>query len=331
MSEGQLEGRAAAWVADRVLTGDASCAADMGGEYSPDGWQIGEDMVRHVQKYIDIVQRHGAPRPEHDVTIFDGLVSGRPDCYSVDDGKTFRAYELKYGWKIVEPKGLTQLLLAGVAFARLPENRIISLEVFQPRPYHPDGPLRKWVIGPDELYQWSKWLHERAVATLVSKPLATPGEHCDHCPRNGNCPTLDQNVFAAFEVFSNTTRPKRIGASELADKYRSMLMAERLIASCRKGVEAEINARIGREHFPGFVIEPRDGNREFTNTPTDRHIMTGVDPFKKVEKTPAEMEREGADVDGMTTRGFAGFKLAPWDSSKIDRMMKPPHKDEDGK
>ena len=46
------EGTCAAWVAECVINGDASSAADMLGRSHENGWEVDDDMVRHVQEYM---------------------------------------------------------------------------------------------------------------------------------------------------------------------------------------------------------------------------------------------------------------------------------------
>jgi hypothetical protein len=51
-------------------------------------------------------------------------------------------------------------------------------------------------------------------------------------------------------------------------------------------------------------------------------MLTGIDPYKQVEKSPAEIENEGGNVDPMTSRPFVGMKLKPFNEKAIERKFR---------
>lgn len=322
-SDAQREGIAAAWVADIVLRGDATTAEDAQGETAPNGWIITEDMVHHVQGYIDHVQSHGGT-PRSETALRWNGVYGRPDAHVSDTGNVLHIDDLKYGYKIIEPEGNTQLLLAACALVQ-PHHTEFNLTIYQPRPYHPAGPCRIWTLTRRQLEEWSLWLADRVTAAEEPNPVATPGEQCDYCPRRTCCPAIIETTYATHDVISSRSPGRKLTGAELASELRFLQMAERLLKARLSGTasEAEARARAG-EFIPGWALETNRGRRELTASPDVVADLTGVDPYKRVLKSPAELEREGVPpplVKALSTPPYAGVKLTEWKPSDIKRMF----------
>lgn len=325
-SEAALEGEAAAWLANLVLRGTASSTAEAEGETAPNGWPIDWEMIRHVQTYCDLVRRHGAVQVEQDVELWGGRVRGRPDAHTVDTGDILRIYELKYGYRIVEPQNNSQLLLGAIALIQ-PHHRLASLEVFQPRPAHANGPHRKWVLGADEIGWWSDQLHARMMAVFVDRPIATTGEQCEFCPRRAACHALGMAVYNDVERIRSEHRARALTAEELARELRFLETAESLLKARASGIRAEAKARVKAEFLPGWMLMPKHGNRRFKEniTPGLIAMLTCCEPTKAVLKSPAELEREGVHPDviaSIAERPFIGMELAEWNDKKIEKLFK---------
>lgn len=324
-TDSQLEGDAAAWVAAGVLNGDAASAGEFIGETDPGGWTVTADMIRHVERYIEIARASGRQViAEQDVTVLGGLVTGRPDSHTAHDGETLRVLELKYGWKIVEPENNTQLLLAAIAFVE-PHHKYFSLEVFQPRPYHPDGAHRKWVITAHDLDEWAQWFYSCALSALEPMPIAAPGEHCTHCP-DTHCHARSRQIYNVFESVGDHRRSTPALPAELGAELSFLRSASALIASKLSSVEAEADARARREFIPGWTLEPVDGRRVVTATPRTVAMLTGVDPYRQVLKSPAELEAEGVHPETIaliSNKPRVGFRLVEESSKAIARLFKP--------
>ncbi len=322
-SEAQQEGEAAAWLANAVLRGTAGSTAEFEGETAPNGWPIDHAMIRHVQAYCDLVRCHGAVEAETELEIFDGRVRGRPDSHTVGNGDVLRIYELKYGYRIVEPQGNSQLLCAAIALAQ-PHHRLISLEVFQPRAVHANGPHRKWVINQDELQSWKVRLFSAAHRVLDARPVATVGDQCEFCDRRAACHALGMAVYADAERVRSEHRARKLTGDEIGRELAFLKEADRRLKARLSGIEAEANARAKREFIPGWLFDSQVGNRAFDVEPRVVQMLTGINPYKEVLKTPAEMEREGANPETialLSKRPFIGFKLRPWDVKKVEKAF----------
>lgn len=305
MTETRLEGQAAHWLANLALRGDGGAGTMDGlGETAPNGVPVDEAMARHVAAYAEIVGRHGRVVVERDVTLWGGKVRGRPDAAVTDDQEYLRVYELKYGYQVVEPQGYPQLLLGALAHVDWGRHRIISLEVYQPRAPHPSGPHRKWVLDVEELRRWDAWLAGRANAALVRSPTATPCEVCARCARRAGCHALRADIFAAAAALESSRPLRPLEAHELG---LELLLLERLskgLEARLSGTRAEALARATREFIPGYEVRTDLGDRDWLEevTPARVKLMTGVEPFKQVRKSPAEIEREGGNVGPLTHR-----------------------------
>jgi len=324
-SDSKREGTCAHWVADCVFNGHAECAADMVGEAHSNGWVVDEEMVGHVQGYVDYVLSFGpAVSSEMPVELFN-LVRGRLDTVSSGSATVLRIFDFKYGWRPVEVEENYSMLCYGAAVWEQ-HGGAVELHVYQPRPSHPDGIARVWKIGDGEMADHRLWLKARAEDCFVY-PQGTPGHQCRDCPAAGSCHALAANVQAQYQLIVDDRMTEHTGA-QLAAHLTFMRLAADLAAARLKAIEAEAEARISRSMpVPGWVLEPRTGNRKFT-MPRDRvRLATGVDPVKTVKMSPAELERAGVAkhvVAAITYKPTIGRKLSNNPSGMADRLLGKP-------
>jgi hypothetical protein len=328
-TELQREGTAAEWLARTVLAGELT-AEELIGRQAPNGVVIDAVMARHIEGYIEVVSRHGKPRVEVEASLFGGLVNGRVDGVSTEAEDVLHIYDLKYGYRIVEPHTNSQLLLGALHFAK-PHHRIISMEIYQPRAFHPGGIHRKWVIDMAELLRWGNELQERAKhIAAADRPIAVPGKYCGDCPRASGCSTLLMNNYEAFELVSANFKhatPRTV--TELGALGDWLEVAAEMIDAKRKGIRAEIEATIeSGSPVPGWVVDvAAEGKREWLVGAAHRRLALGIDPFKRVELSPAEMEKAGADpklVKEITQKGRPGRRLMQFATSAVAAVFGPP-------
>lgn len=327
-SESALEGEAWAWMVAAVLSGDAHSCDEFGGEHAPNGFPISGEMIRHGAAYVAVVTKHGEPiAVETDLELWGGLVRGRPDASGVTRDNCLHVYDGKFGFRLIEPKEHWQLVLAGLALVQ-PHHTMVSFEIFQPRPYHPDGPHRKWVIGRKELDDYSAYLYHRAsltIATRQYRPEATVGRQCDYCPRRTACPTLNANIYSQYETLKGDSLGGRLGADDLSARLRFLNDAEALLRACKTGVEAEIEGRLKSGEFvPGWLLEDKLGHAAWTVEPSAVAMLTGVETHKSVLKTPAQLIAEGANestVKLLSKRPRVGTRLTEATAKIADRIF----------
>lgn len=314
------EGTCAAWVADAVLRGDASEAADMVDRNHQNGWLVTPDMAFYVQKYIDLIRSRGGLSTSELYVSLTALIAGTLDSASTSTGPILYVDDLKYGYKIHEVFGHFQLIIYAGALLRemLQAGRgqhitHVQLGIFQPRAFHPDGTYRTWTISVDELWQWCNWIIARGDECTKPNPVATPGPHCSDCLAATTCAALAMTNYAAFSYVQDH-RQRQMTGPEAAQEWRFLNAAKKLIEARRKALEAEIVERYKTEHFPGIQMTPSYGNRRFKYNAETVFAFTGINPTDKTTVTPAELERRGADpatVELLTDSPFIGHKLKP--------------------
>lgn len=319
-TEAAKEGTCAAWVAEVVLHGDAHSCEDMLGETHGNGVSVDEDMVRHVQAYVDLVRSTAGNNLISVERVIElGAIRGRLDSSVANEDETILdIFDLKYGRTPIEAYQNKSLLIYAMGLASS-KTQTINLHIFQPRGVHAGGPHRKWSLGVEELKQWYTWIMERARLALGPHGdgqgcTLTPGDHCLNCSAAGSCSALTATVYKYFEVITNSTvRPSTPG--ELSQDLSFLRNAQNLIKARINAVEAEVMARIEADGYvPGWGIEDKIGNRTWNTNGSRIKMMTGIDPSNDKLVTPAELERRGADpktVEMLTYKPRIGRKLVP--------------------
>lgn len=343
-SEARREGVAADWIANGVLRGDAASAAEFEGEAAPNGWIVTPDMVTHVQGYINYCNSRAAAtaggivRVQSPVSIPQLSIRGRLDTQIVTGSSTasgtadapcvLEIISLKYGWRIVEAEWNAQLLCEAIALFDPEIHDRVTMTVYQPRPAHPDGKARHWEMDEAELTTAYYWLAGKAQAATSPSATGTPGGgYCRDCNGRGRCEALAAASYTAFEWVRGAAAMK-LDAAALGDELKFLDEAFDLIKARRSGVKAEVEGRMKRnEYIPQWMWDIQLRDREFTVSPEEVQRRTGIEAYKQVAKSPAEMEKEGANleiIDELTTRRPAGPKLVPATRAAIARCFKKP-------
>lgn len=297
-SDEAREGTAAAWVADAVLKGDASTCEDMLGKTHPNGWLVTPDMVQHVQKYVDIVKADGGVTTAENYVRLSEFIAGTLDSSTALADGRLKVRDLKYGYLLVEPT-TPQLTIYGAAETMRLEamGRAISeieLAIYQPRAYHINGTYRYRVVSRDTLMAEAAEIIAAGDRCRVPEPVATPGDHCTYCTAKLTCHAFVASTYGVTEH----TRQRHMTPDELRNYWVFLDKWAPLLSAAKKAADAEIEARLRRgEYVPGMFLRPRFGHRKFTVPLDVVKAFTGVDPFKRVEMSPAEVEREGASID----------------------------------
>lgn len=321
------EGTCAAWVAEVVINGDASCAEDMIGKTHSNGWMVDEDMAMHVQNYIDIASDRKDVTAEvfrkHEVAGFPTL-QGTLDreSYSLD-GSIYYIDDLKYGYDVVEPFENRQLICyAFLAFWRGVTSDRVELSIYQPRAIHKEGPYRTWSVTRAELAPYFADLANRI--EQIASGIANAGSWCSHCLRAASCDALTRSVYSMWEPVSSRDIVKPTGV-QLADELVMLDRMSSLLKARKAAVEMEAEVRIDAGQLvPGWNMSDNYGKSAWNCEPETIRMLTGVDPYVKKTVTPAELKRRGADkgvVASLTHRPRIGRKLKQVDERDIKRMF----------
>lgn len=302
-SDEAREGTCAAWVAEMVLTGEADHASDMAGQTHENGWLVEIDMVRYVQKYVDLIRSYGGEIHTERKVRLNQMIEGTPDAFAVLAGDgILRVDDLKYGFGIVEEYKNTQVMIYAGAILRylMPKNvkiRKVVIGIYQPRAWHPRGTHRTWDVWPETLMKYVQEIERAGQECQDVTALATPGDHCEYCPAAATCTALAHNLYRGYRIVGDE-RQGHMTADEISAELDFLNLMGDMLSARKKRVEAEAEERMKRaEYIPRYGFAERRGNPKFTIDGPMLQAITGKDPYEKKIATPAEMIRRGADPE----------------------------------
>ena len=308
------EGTCAAWVAETVIQSTERIDADdMLGKMHSNGWVVDDEMANHVSRYIDVIGRDSTV--EQSVSLWDGLILGTFDAKKIV-GRTLYLIDLKYGYKVVNVKSNWQVIVYTLGCWNDDwDNACVS--IYQPRASHPDGILRSVWYTREELSALAAELYAGAINAHAAEPMAVPGSHCDDCPAAATCRALAESNYIVGDVIrspmQHTMTPDEISA-ELTFLRRAAAMIDARLTAVAADAESLIAA--GRI-VPGWMMRAGTGHRKWNVDPAVVEIMTGKPAYRQVLRTPAEIERDGGDVTGLTTKPATRRKLVPFDDADV--------------
>ncbi len=79
----------------------------------------------------------------------------------------------------------------------------VRLRIIQPRAFHPDGPVREWIVDADVIISWAENTLRPAMSSTSVELV--PGPHCRFCPAKLVCPVMTSLFEAAVSA-----DPKRV-------------------------------------------------------------------------------------------------------------------------
>lgn len=326
MSDSAKEGICAAWVAETIIEGDATCAEDLVGKVHLD-WEVTPDMARHIDPYVEMILSRKDPRAEIERTVESTVIrmSSRLDAESWLDDGTLCIDDLKYGFRVVEPTTWQLAVeLAMRYFLDLPVPDKIQLGIYQPRAVHHLGIYRTTTLTRDQAIANASLINNRAVEIAEGDDTATPGPHCAGCAGAAECDALTQSVYAMWAPVEKRTHTVPTN-QQLADELEMLDAMGKMMKARRAAVEAEVEGRMRQQQVvPGWAKMPIQGKRMFTVDADTIRTMTGIDPTDRELVTPAELERRGAKksiVDMITKKPNVGHKLTRVDERAIAKMF----------
>lgn len=312
-SDLSLERAAAAEAADLVLDGVVQTASELVGRGRVDAVVAG-----HVDEFCAVVRARGSVPSSAELQSWRSLYfSGPSGCRVATRGSRVAALRLDYGFRIEDPRECWPLVIeAASAMQQAEDVEVVDLVIFHPRAWHPQGSWRTYTASAQVVAGMAGYAFERLATAERPAAPAAPSRHCHGCPRAAGCSALIEAAGAAYEIASAERAGRRMAPAELAWALDFAERAERLVGAMATAVRAEAQARIDAgELVPGWQVETGPGHREWTVPPAVRELATGHAAVKLVEKSPAEMEREGASVGGLVRPGRGKRRLARFDSA----------------
>ena len=318
------EGNAAHWLCEQVYHGENP--EDLIGQKAFNGLFITEEMVENCREYINFIKSTDC-LVEKDTSYMGNNweIRGRADCIARIDEQTVVIADLKYGWRIVEPEMNWTLISHAVDYRRYCGKKPIKFifRIFQPRPFHPQGPIRDWIISGVELDK----LEEQLVAVLEN-PSATvcSGSQCYKCKSLSQCPAAQIAAMNAIDV-ANMAFDSEMTDDKLAWMLDNLKRASEVI---KQSYEAYQDLALHRlkagNKIKSYNIQTALGNTTWNDdvTPELLEILTGVDCSVKKLITPAQAKKAGVPEDlvaQFTHRPDNGFKLVKIDENKLGNKL----------
>lgn len=315
------EGNAAHWLCEQVYKG--ANPVDLIGQKAFNGVFITDEMVEYCRSYIQLIQM-GNCVVEYDTSHRNEdkwEVRGRADCISRVDEHTIMVSDLKYGWRIVEPEMNWTLISHAIAYRRycgFTPTRFV-FRIYQPRPFHPQGPMRDWVISNIELDELEKQL-----VAVLNNPSATvcSGSQCYRCKSLSQCPAAQIATMNAVDV-ANMAFDSEMDDDKLSWMLDNLKRASEVIKQSYEAYQDLALHRLKDGHrVRTYSIQPALGNTTWNEdvTPELLEALCDVDCTAKKLITPAQAKKLGVPeeiIEKCTHRPDNGFKLVHIDENKL--------------
>ena len=319
------EGNAAHWLCEQVYQG--ADADSLIGQKAYNGLFVTEEMVENCRAYIELIKSTKC-MVEKDTSYINGNswdVRGRADYICNVDDHTVMIADLKYGWRIVEPEMNWTLISHAIAYRMYCGFKPIKFifRIYQPRPFHPRGPIREWVISNIELDEYAKKLYQ-----TLDNPSATvcTSSQCYKCKSLSQCPAAQIASMNAVDV-ANMAFDSEMTDDKLAWMLNNLKRAAEVI---KQSYEAYQDLALHRlkagKNVKGYSIQPALGNTTWNDdiTPEMLEAISGVECGVKKLITPAQARKKGVPeelLEKCVHRPDNGFKLVQIDENKLGNKL----------
>lgn len=259
---------------------------------------------------------------------------GRADAFIFDRGrKSLLIWEYKYGHRYVDAFRNWTLINYAIQILETyaiptdewPEWKI-SVTVAQPRNYHPDGPLREWYFGGDQLVGFMVALRDAAQRASVEGALLATGSHCRDCKARHECPALERAAMALVD-YSGEQQSINLPPRALGLELTIVRAAIERLKARETGLEEHALGLVrgGADVF-SWRAEYSYGREKFT-VPAEQVIALGDNLGVDVRKptatlTPAQCVKAGIDrevIKAFAEKPRGAMTLVPFNETDISR------------
>lgn len=268
------EGKAAHWVAHSMALG-------VPGEYlltqtAPNGVQVTDEMIEGGEVWVEALE--GYPG------LFETTVPIRrihpSACWGTPDGaqynperKWLRIPDYKFGHKYVEVFENWQLIAYTLGeierLGLIDSETTCELMLVQPRSYHRDGPVRKWIINGADLRPLANIAEAAAHEAMGPNPKTKSGPHCAFCPARFACVTL-QKAASNFMDFAGVAAPILREPADVGRELRLVNIAIERLTARQTGLEEQANAALrSGQVVPFFQLEETNPREVWTAPPEE--------------------------------------------------------------
>ncbi len=197
-------------------------------------------------------------------------LKGAVDCWAVKDD-TIYIFDYKYSYTQVEAKNNLQCIcyVAGILEKiGMPElNMEVVITIVQPRGYHPEGPIRKWVTTVNDLENHFNDLRYAASLAMSANPPARSGKHCKYCSARHVCSTAQEAAYNAIDTLSMPL-PTYLPDKALSQELLTLNKAKRAIENRITGIEEIMYSKLDNDiHMPYHELQYKKGREKWTIKP----------------------------------------------------------------
>ena len=323
------EGIAAHYMATAAFRG--APLEEMVDRKAPNGFYMTAHMAESAGDYLDHIRKDAGfagmeVDTSHDNIDASGngwIIDGRADYVGMHTQTELHIVDYKYGWRIVEPDENWTMISHAIGHIR--RNKLqdgitsVRFSVFQPRPHHPDGQFRSWVISIEQLNSLFNVLND---TLWHPSDLVVTSPHCHLCPALVPCNAARSAEMNSIDVAEQAHSDNYTDA-ELSFQLDNLARAKKMLEDRLDAFQELAKHRITQGAvINNYAAEMGQGNRRFKDGITAQILqaMTGQDftaPAKLI--TPAEAERRGIDkviIGSLTERPPTGIRLVRASANK---------------
>ena len=273
-----MEGTAAHEMAELCLTKNREAISYLNQTLPESSWKVDEDMVEHVQTYVDYVDQFKGTRFIEQRVDFSKYVPegfGTADAIVIDND-TMHIIDLKFGKGIKvyadnNSQGKLYAIGALCDYGFLYDVTTVAIHIVQPRIDN----ISVWEISVKDLLIWAEWVKDRAqLCSEPNAPRVASDKACLFCKAKPICPELmaltESATLADFTDIS--VSPK--SPDKLSDRdLRFALENKKLIISWLDAVENLAFEKLSDgQDFPGFKLVHGRSSRSWA----DLQVATSV-------------------------------------------------------
>jgi hypothetical protein len=203
---------------------------------------------------------------------------------------------------------------------------IINFTIYQPRPHHPDGKVRRWTIARellDHLYNELNARLSNPSDELVSNPL------CKNCPAAVNCPAFRKAQFNSIDAAEMAFNDS-LDNNTLSYMIDTIERASKVLEHAKKAYHELAMHRLKEgQVIDNRALEIQYGHRDWRDgvTPEFVQMLTGKDLTKKKLISPAQAEKQGVSpevVKSLCEKRSTGVKLVRVSATdRAKKLMQP--------
>lgn len=312
------EGDAAHYMAEQAFKG-LMTLEELVDRKAPNNVYMTSEMFEYVEFYLKSLPEKSPTAGMEIVTNYHGegfQVNGRADHldFHAPTG-ILHIGDLKYGWGIVEPENNWVLISHAVGWCLShPDTKPTSivLSIYQPRPNHKDGKVRRWIISYDHLMTLCAQIFSNL--SNPSNALQT-GPNCKYCHALASCPAARKASLNAVDV-ADTAHDDKISGEQMTLELDNLRAAATRIKNRLGAIEDLMKHTLKSDpsSCPGYSIGPNYGSLKWNENVDAKllKVITAKDLTKPKLMTPLQAVKAGVSenvVKSLSHNPYIGLKL----------------------